>query len=406
MKTEPVKETYLYPRNFPGIKIVRTDDVYFYDENNKKYIDLSSSAATVAIGYNNQRIKKVMRQQAEKNIFSPQLYDTEESALLAKKILSLFPTNFNSVLRATTGSEAVEIAMKIAIRYTGRKKFLSFKGAYHGHTLATMSLGDQGRLRDFQPFLPHFTTISHPLSFGQRLNSVNNYEKTLKSIERKLRQNNCAGFITEGIVTSAGCFNFPKDFFKKLFKICKKYGTLLVFDEVLTGFGRTGKMFSFEYFDISPDIVCIAKGLSSGYAPMAAVVTRKDIVGDFVYLSSFAWSPLSCAIAMENINIIEEKKLVKNSKELGLFTLNILRKKLKKFQAIKDIRGKGLVIAIEFFNKNDAREIFVDCLKKGVLLFKNYSDSMLFIQPPLCIKKKTLKKALDTVMDSIGEYFN
>jgi adenosylmethionine-8-amino-7-oxononanoate aminotransferase len=171
----------------------------------------------------------------------------------------------------------------------------------------------------------------------------------------------------------------------------------------LTGFGRTGKMFSFEYFDISPDIVCIAKGLTSGYAPMAAVVSKKDIVGDFVYLSGFAWSPLSCAIALENINIIEEQKLVKNSKDLGSFSLNILRKKLNKNQAIKDIRGKGLLIAIEFFNKDDAKKVFADCFKKGVLLFKNYSDNILFIQPPLCIKKKTLKKALDIIINSIVE---
>lgn len=402
MKAKLTRETYLYPCNFPDIKIVRTDDVYFYDENNKKYIDLSSSAGVVTVGYNNRRIKKVMRQQAEKNIFSPQLYETDESILLTKKILSLFPTDFNSVLRAATGSEAIEIAMKIAMRHTARRKFLSFRGAYHGHTIATMPLGGENRLtKEFKPFWPHFTIVDHPF-FSQGKKSALTFEEILKFIDQELKGNNYAGFITEGMITGAGCLNFPKYFFKKLFKICKKYGTLLIFDEVLTGFGRTGKMFSFEYFGISPDIVCVAKGLTSGYAPMAAVVSKKNIVGDFIYLSSFAWSPLSCAIALENINIIEEKKLVKNSKNLGLFSLDYLKKKLNKnLRAVKDIRGKGLIIAMEFFNKNAAQKIFMDCFNKGVLLFKNYSDNILFIQPPLCIKKKILKRALDIIIESI-----
>ncbi|MDD2753141.1 MAG: aspartate aminotransferase family protein [Candidatus Portnoybacteria bacterium] len=406
MKTKPKKESYLYPCNLPGLKIVRTDDVYLYDENNKKYVDLSASAGVVAVGYNSHRMKEVMRRQAEKNIFSPQLQETSESILLAKKILGLFPAGFDSVLRATTGSEAVEIAMKIAARQTGRSKFLSFKGAYHGHTFAAMSLGGENRLtKEFTPILARFATIKHPSSLNKGRALPADFKKTLKSIEKELKRGGCAGFVAEGVVTSAGCFNFPDGFFKEVLKMCRRYGTLLIFDEVLTGFGRTGKMFSFEHFSICPDMVCLAKGLGSGYAPISAVVSRKELIGNFVYMSTFAWSPLACAVALENINIIEEEKLAKNSCDLGRLTLGFLKKSLSKNKAVKEIRGKGLIIAIEFFNNNDARKIFNDCLKKGVLLFKNYSDNMLFVQPPLNIRKNILNKALGTVIGSINENF-
>jgi acetylornithine/succinyldiaminopimelate/putrescine aminotransferase len=386
------QQRYLFPTFDLDLEISRGEGVFLFDKKNKKYIDLSAGIGTVNIGYNHSRMRKVIAGQAKKLIFSPQLAKTKESELLLNKILDLLPKSFNTILRATTGSEAVEIAMKLASQHTKRGKFLIFKNSYHGHFFELSSFS--------QSF---FSEINCPTYQGDKKQQKVEFDNILKQIEKELKKRIYAGFITEGMVSNAGCFYFPKNFFQVLAKLCRRYGTLLIFDEVLTGFGRTGKMFAFEHYQIAPDIICVAKGLSSGYAPIGATITKKEIAKDFVYLSTFAWSPLACRVALENLDIIKEEKLVEKSRKLGLMGLNFLQRQLKNNPKIKRIGGLGLIMAIEFNKTEDADRIFTQCLNQGIILFKRHLSNKIFIQPPLNIDEKIFKESLRVIVNSIKQ---
>jgi adenosylmethionine-8-amino-7-oxononanoate aminotransferase len=387
--------------NWENIKIKKSDGVYLYDQNNKKYIDLSASAAVVGIGYNNNEIKKEIKRQINKLIFSPQTCLTKEAEDLAKKIYKLLPKELNLILRAATGSEAVEIAMKIAVLYSRRKRFMSFDHAYHGQTITTLSLGnDELTRKKLNGMFSNIDIITPPYLIKSNDRIDEKSQIVLNVIEEHFKNNKYAAFITEGLLTSAGCLPFGKDFFPKLSKLCNKYGVLLIFDEVLTGFGRTGKMFSFEYFNIVPDIVCLSKGICSGYIPISAVATRDYIGKDIEYFSTYAWTPLACAIAKKNIDIILKKNLVKNSEKLGKHILNRIRKELSA-ELVDDVHGLGLCVGIQLSSLRDVNKIIDICKKKGVFLTKADLPNTLVIHPPLSIDKNVLDNAMDIVLNAI-----
>ena len=383
----------IHPPLYSGFRIDRADNVYVYDTVKKrKFIDLTAGAGMAIVGYNNRKILDVTHVQADKMAISPQKYRTEEAGVLAGKILALFPAGYDRVVPAVTGSEAVEIALQAAILYTGRKSVVSFAGAYHGHTLGTGALGDG--YKNFGYLKRYFQTVEPPINKAQ-------IQSVIAGIEQKLKTRRYAAFIAEGVVTNSGWQTVPPGFYKKLHSICRKYGTLLVFDEVLTGFGRTGKMFSFEHHDVKPDVVCLAKGLASGYMPIAAVVTNRRLVEKYDGFSTFAWSPLACAVASANIEIIVKDRLAGKSRRLGQQALATLHKYLDNHQKINSINGLGLGIVISFKIKDDVEKVYQNCLDQGVLLFKNSHIKCIMIIPPLIIGKTILDKATKIITEVI-----
>lgn len=396
-----MKKYILHPFHSWNIKIIKADDIYLYDENNKKYIDLTASAAVVNVGYNNAEIKGEMKKQMDKLIISPQTCKSDEAEALANKIYHLFPTELNMILRAVTGSEAVEIAIKIAVLYSRRDRLMSFDHSYHGQTISTLSLGNDRLTRDrFVKLFPKVKIVTPPYLLKSRGNLEEKSKKVLGKIEELFQRQKYAAFITEGLMTSAGCLPFGKNFFHDLSLLCKKHGVLLIFDEVLTGFGRTGKMFSFNHFNVVPDVVCISKGMGSGYVPIAAVVTKDCIGKELNYFSTYAWTPLACVSANKNIDLILANKLVENSKLLGEFALNKLKKELRKDYII-DIRGMGLQIGIELLPLCNVDDVIKLCMKNGVFLSKADLPNTFVIHPPLNISKNILDKALDVVIGAI-----
>lgn len=388
----------IYPPPY-NIFISRAEGVYVYDDiNNKKYIDLSGAAGMSIIGYGNDYIKKKIKNQLDKLLVTPQKYQTKESDKLAKNLLSLFSDDcYDTVIPTVTGSESVEVALQLSINHTKSNYFLSFNQAYHGQTLAAGSLGEADYDYGFSD--NKFEVVAVPRN---NLDS----EKIIKSIKEKFSKRKYAGFVLEGVVSNAGYVLPPSDFYVKLRNLCNKHKTLLIFDEVLTGFGRTGEIFSFYHHGVVPDIVCLAKGLSSGYSAIGAVVTNRNLVCDYDYFATFAWSPLACSIASANIDLINKNNLVKKSKTLGDFILSVLKKKLINCPLVKDIRGLGLAIAIELYKKEDVFKIYKECLENGVFVFKNPYNKIIFIQPPLIIKKTELELATKKVINSIVSIYN
>lgn len=393
---------YLHPFGFWGRKIVRADDVFLYDEDGIKYIDFTSSGNVVNIGYNHTRLKSTMRNQVEKLIFAPPWCKTDESERLMNQLDKVFPKELNSILRSTTGSESVEIAMKLARWHTKKKTFMSFKHSWHGHTFGVLSIGNTDQIRDgFQPLLTDSIVIDHPYLAKSSKGLEDACSEVLKKIEKEFSNGTCAGFVTEGFVSCPGCLPFSNSFFVELRKLCDTYNVLLIFDEVGTGFGRTGRMFSYEHYGIIPDIVCIAKGLGSGYAPIAAVATRKEISDSFIYFATYAWTPFACSIASENLQIIIDENLVDNSKKLGAYALERLISTIGKTSDVIEVRGLGLEIAIELKNKEIYDSFMAKCLERGLFLLGADLPNTFLIMPPLSITKQVLDQGLSIIVESL-----
>src|SRR3989344_3952395 len=394
-------ENQLYPFHSWGMKITKADGIYFYDDRGNKYADLTSSASVVNIGYNNSKVKEIIKKQINKLIFSPPWCRTDEADELAEKLLNYLPKYLDTILRVNTGSESVEVALKLARKYTKKEKFMSFEHSYHGHTMAAMAIGMHGGTK--KDYLPLITSdiIPHPYIKGGKDNLEKECSETLRIIEERFVTGKYAAFITESLATSAGNHLLTKEFLQSLRELCSKYSVLLIYDEVLTGFGRTGKMFSFEHFNILPDIICLAKGLGCGYATIGATITNNKIANGFDYFSTFAWNPLACAVSSKVLDIYKEKKLVKNAEVLGKYAINKLNKDLNNIKLVKDIRGLGLRIAIEISDKVSFDKIRETCLKNSVFTGASDLPCILSIAPPLIISKKEMDKCLDIIIDAI-----
>lgn len=392
----------LYPFHSWGMKIVKAEGVYLFDEAGRKFIDLTSSASVVNIGYANEKVISVMQTQLGKLIFCPPWCISEEAEELSGKLIRLFPPYLDTILRVTTGSESVEVALKLAKRYTKRSKFLSFEHSYHGHTIASMAIGmNDGTKKDFLPLIES-DTVKHPhIVNGAQMNELNLAE-TLAEIETRLGTKEYAAFVTETMATSAGNYMLPKNFFSRLKEICNKYGTLLIVDEVLTGFGRTGRMFSFERFEIEPDIVCIAKGLGCGYAPIAATITKKEIAKGFDYFATFAWNPLACKAASIVLDEYERLGLVSNSENIGSKALSELQQKIGSNSNIKEIRGMGLRISVEFNNEDFFNKVKEKLLMEGIFSGSADLPNILTISPPLCISSEEMSYVVASIVNCVN----
>ncbi|MFH0891596.1 MAG: aspartate aminotransferase family protein [Candidatus Falkowbacteria bacterium] len=383
------KKFSIFPPFYPDITITRADGVYVYDKDNKKYIDLSASAGMCDLGYNNNEINRVIADQIKKLTVAPQKYRTPEREALVKKILSLFPQKYDAVIPAVTGSEAVEAAMQTAVNLTGQDRFLSFDRAYHGRTFAAGSLGEG--FFGFGIFKDNFDTVRPPLKQSE-------VRGVIKKIAAMFKVKKYAAAVVEGVITNAGYLFPPPEFYRALSGLCHRHKVLLIFDEVLTGFGRTGKMFSFEYHGILPDLVCLSKNIAAGQIAMGAVVAPRFLVEGYEGYSAFTWPPLGCAIALKSIDIIVKKDLVSHSRKLGRVALLILKKQLDNCPYIDNISGLGLGMAIKFNSSETARRVHEACLAAGIMLFRKLDVSLLVIQPPLIIKREELMGALKKVI--------
>ncbi len=392
----------LYPFHSWGMKIVKAEGIYLFDETGKKFIDLTSSASVANIGYANEKVIATIKAQLNKLIFCPPWCISDEAEELSRKLISLFPKHLNTILRVTTGSESVEVALKLAKRYTKRSKFLSFEHSYHGHTIASMAIGmNDNTKKDFLPLIES-DILKHPHIVNGKNMTELDLSKTLVEIETRLSTKDYAAFVTETMATSAGNYMLPERFFAGLKEICNKYGTLLIIDEVLTGFGRTGKMFSFEWFGIQPDVVCVAKGLGCGYSPIAATITKKEIAEGFDYFATFAWSPLACKTASAVLNEYERLGLVSNSEKIGSKALLELQQVVGNNLNIKEIRGLGLRISIEFNNESFFKKVKDELLVKGIFSGAADLPNILTISPPLCISSEEMDYVITSIINIIN----
>jgi acetylornithine/succinyldiaminopimelate/putrescine aminotransferase len=375
-----------------ALEIEKAEGIYLYGTNGKQYMDLISGLAVCNVGHRHPKVLNAIREQLDRYmhvipygefVLSPQVR-------LVEKLLSVLPSFFDNVYLVNSGTEANEGAMKLVKRFTGRREIISFDKSYHGCTQGSLSIsGNEYKKNAFRPLIPGVKFL--------RFNSSEDLDKITEKT---------AGVIIEPVQGDAGVRIPGKIFMQKLRSRCTDMGALLIFDEVQTGFGRTGKMFAFEHFGIIPDILTLAKAFGGGM-PIGAFVSSRKIMTSLSHdpklghITTFGGHPVVCAAALANLEVIIEEKLVESVEEKGM-----LFEKLLKHAAIKEFRRIGLMMAIEFENEDLVQKIVLRCLEKGVITFWFLSNSNSFrLSPPLTISIDEIKMACNKINESINEVF-
>lgn len=319
----------------------RAEGQYLYDAEGNRTLDLLSGYGVFAIGRNHPKIKQVLRDLLDLDLPSLVQMDCSLlSGLLAEKLISLAPDSIDTVFFTNSGTEAVEGAIKMARGATGRSRLLFLDHAFHGLTLGSLSANGNGEFRD---------------GFGELLPGAMIPMNDLEPLERELRKKDCAAFLYEPI-QGKGVYLPDDSFLPEAQRLCRKYGTLTIADEVQTGLGRTGRWFAFEHWKLEPDLICIAKALSGGFIPAGAILMRREIYKKVfsrmdrcvVHSNTFGKNTLAMGVGLATLQIIEEEGLLKKADEMGRILTTQVREACGGFEMFKEIRGKGLMLGIEF----------------------------------------------------------
>lgn len=375
-----------------GIEIVSAEGIYLTDSQGKKYIDLISGIAVSNLGHQNMHIKQALQKQLDKHLHVMVFGEFSQGIQnkLAQKLATFLPESLNCLYVVNSGTEANEAALKLAKRATGKTRLISFKGAYHGSTHGSLSVsGNEQKKYAFRPLLPD--VIQLPFDDCDALESIDHQ---------------VAGVIIEPIQGDAGVRIPSKEFMAKLRKICDQYCILLIADEIQTGFGRTGKLFAYEHFDIVPDIITIGKAFGGGM-PIGGLVTSQKIMSLFTtnpplgHITTFGGHPMCCAGALAGLEVLENENIVSNVEQKGVLFESLLKHKM-----IKEIRRKGLFFAIELENTAIVQKVVEGCKEKGLLSFWFLSCPESFrIAPPLVISTEEIKIScaiITEVMDQLA----
>ena len=357
---------------------------YLWDVENNKYIDYIAGYGCLNVGHSNKYIVKAVKRQIEKLIQPSNVYYNLPQVELAEKLCKL--TGFGSkVFFANSGSESIEGAIKLARKYStdkyGNKRYgvITFGRSFHGRTMGALSATAQ----------PKKQRVFEPLLEGFKYGEFNNID----SVRELIDENTCA-IMLEPVQGEGGVYPAEKGFMKDLKEICIKNDILLILDEVQTGFGRTGKMFAYENYNIVPDILVVAKSLGGGM-PIGAIISTNDISKSFtpgMHGSTFGGNAASCAAGLAVIDYILNYELSRKAKELGNYFISRLERLEKKYSVISEVRGTGLMVGLEFSEPVAAR-LVSEALKDGLVINKVSEHTLRFL-PPLVIKKSHLDKLI------------
>jgi 4-aminobutyrate aminotransferase-like enzyme len=385
--------------------LAKAEGSYLWDKGGKRYIDFSSGWNTTNLGWNNKEVNASISEAAMQNVYAPMWAADDTQISYAEELLACFPEPLNAVCRATGGTEANELALKIARAVTGRKKFIGFAHTYHGQSFGTLALG---YIPDYvgaiAPLVPEYIQLDYP---GDSL------DEFLHILEQHLKTNQIAAVFTEpGLITGWGSMLMaPAGYLSAVRKLTQKYGTLLIVDEVGTGFSRTGKLFAIGHESVVPDIVTLAKGISNGAVPIGAVVTSQklveDHIGEFKPTSTFGWTPLACSAALTTLRIHKRNKVWQEAARKGELAKNFLTEQLEEGKHYTDLRGLGLELAFNVpdlkrdgeHNDDLSTEIVNRSFENGLHLAD--AGGCIQIMPPLTIDDATLQQGLAILVDTL-----
>jgi len=375
----------LYQR-FP-VTVEKGKGSHVWDVDGKEYIDCMGGYGVALVGHQNERVVKAIKEQVDKIItVHSSLYNKTREEFL-KILIGLAPKNLTQVHLNNSGAEAIEAAIKFARKFTGKKGMVAMKGSYHGKSFGALSLTFHPKYRKaFQPLVEKVSFAS----FGD-----------IESL-RSVIDDDTAFVILEPIQGESGIIVAPDGFLQDVRKLCDEKGILLIFDEIQSGLGRTGRLWACDHWNTAPDIMCLAKGIAGG-VPMGATLVRADIlavINKGEHSSTFGGNPLSCAAGIAALKALTEDGLVENSEKMGKIFREGLERLKEKHTIIREIRGKGLMIGVEL--KFDVRDILMNLIKDGILML--YSGrNILRILPPLVISEEDITKVLQSLDSVLSE---
>ncbi|OLE41257.1 MAG: aspartate aminotransferase family protein [Thaumarchaeota archaeon 13_1_20CM_2_39_20] len=369
----------IYQR-FP-VTVERGLGAYVWDVDGKEYLDCMGGYGVALVGHCNPRVVRALKTQLEKIItVHSSLYNKTREEFL-KNLIKIAPKNLSQVYLNNSGTEAVEAAIKFARKFTGKKGMIAMNGSYHGKSFGSLSVTFNPKYR--KSFEPLVESVSFsPFGDIDALRSTINSETAL--------------VILEPIQGESGIHVAPDGFLQEVRKLCNEKGAVLIFDEIQSGLGRTGRMWASQHWETIPDIMCLAKGIAGG-VPMGATLVRPDILASInkgEQSSTFGGNPLSCAAGTATIQALTEDGLVESATKMGKIFLEGLERLKEKHRIIREIRGKGLMIGVEM--KFDVKNILFDGIANNLLLLYS-GKNILRLLPPLVISESDINKALETL---------
>ncbi|MBD1420216.1 aspartate aminotransferase family protein [Sphingobacterium chuzhouense] len=381
-------QTSSSPRLF---EIVKAEGVYLYGPNGERYLDLVSGFNVSNIGHRHPEVLAAIQQQLEKYLHVTVYGEFVQAPQVqfATALLTTLPPSFGSVYLTNSGAEAVEGSMKIAKKYTGRRQIIAAEKAYHGSTQGALSLiGNPAYQEAYAPLLPEIEFI--------QFNNISSLD---------IITNQTAAVIVEAIQGEAGVRVPSTEFMQALRRKCDDTGAILIFDEIQTGFGRTGKMFAFEHFGIVPDVLMLAKGIGGGM-PLGAFIARKEIM-DVIkdnpmlgHITTFGGHPVSCAAALASLQVIQNENLLDTVEtKVALF-----RKELN-HPKIKEIRGIGLMMCLQLETFEQVYQVSSFCAEHGVMIdWYLHCETALRVAPPLTISEAEIKRACEIIRQGVEKF--
>lgn len=411
--------------------ITKGEGIYFWDSDGKRYMDMSSQLVNLNIGHGNKKVIEAIKNQAEKLSFIGPGYAVDVRSELAKKVIEKAPDNMGKVFFTLGGAESNENAIKIAKLVTGRHKIFSRYRSYHGASFGAANLSGEPRRYTCEPGIPGFVKFFDPYIYREDID-FKSEEEAAKFYVNKLNEQilyegpeSIAAIFMETITGSNGIIIPPKGYLQGVRTLCDKYGIVMVCDEVMAGWGRTGEWFACNNWNVKPDIITFAKGITCGYVPLGGVIVSKPIAGYFdenTLMCGLTYNahPLACAAGCATLEVYEEENLIENCKNMGYILGTELEKIKEKHASVGDVRYIGLFSAVELVKDKNTRETLVPYGKDpdkimgkiiGMLKeqgFSTYShENCIMIAPPLIIKEEEIKEAmiiLDRVLDFADEY--
>ena len=407
------------------------------DVDGKEYIEAMAGLFCVNVGYGREELAKAAYEQMVLNAYTPLSQGHVASIQLAEKLNEMLGGEY-VIFFSNSGSEANETAFKIARQYHQQKgehsryKIISRYRAYHGNTMGSLAAtGQAERKYRYEPLAPGFLHVAPPDSYRNNEDHYTNMLEipTVKEVDKLMTwefSETIAAMILEPIITGGGALIPPDDYLKGIEAVCKNHGALMIVDEVICGFGRTGQPFGFMNYGVKPDIITMAKGLTSAYLPLSATAVKREVYEAFAtngnydffrHVNTFGGNPSACALALKNLEIMETERLFERSAQKGAEMLANLKARLSEHPFVGDVRGKGLLIGIELVKDKDTKDpidvnevnkVVALCKEKGVIIGKNGTtvagfNNVLLLSPPLTIPDEDIEIVINVLVDAINQ---
>ena len=404
------------------IPVARAEGVYLWDASGRRYLDFSSQLMNVNIGHSHPQVVQAIKDQADRLLYAAPAFATQARGELGRMLAGITPGNLKKTFFTLGGAEANENAIKLARMYTGRPKIVTRYRSYHGATYGAISASGDPRRLPVEPGIPGIVRVFDPhcyhCVFGQEPGTCR--RECISHVEQVIQfegPDSIAALLIEGVTGTSGLFVPPDDYWPRLREICDRYGILLIADEVMSGFGRTGTWFAIDHWNVEPDMITMAKGITSGYLPLGAVVVSDRVAQYFdehPFWGGLTYSghPMSCAAAIATLQVYEEDGLLQNARQMEQVVAKEMAGLKSRHPSVGDVRGIGLFWVIELVKDRDTHEQLVPWNAKpteldpmpalarhlreqGLYTFVKWN--WIFVVPPLCINSDQLAEGLAVI---------